>query len=132
MAHDIGERRAPLLMHAILLYILIRQSITVDVIPELYFFFLGAMLSTLAALLFVLIKIRVSLHMMAMGGFLFFLMGLGLHNGINILNTIAFWMVMTGLTGSSRLYLGAHDMKELMIGFFFGMIPQLVLWHFWL
>ena len=132
MAHDLKQRKAPLLMHAILICILIRQSITFEMIPELYYFFLAIMISTLWALIFVLFKVKISLHMMGMAGFLFFVIGLGLHNATNISNVLAFWLVMTGFTASSRLAMHAHNVKELGLGFLAGMAPQIILWYFWL
>jgi len=132
MAHETRERKAPLILHAILIYLLLRQSTAFDMIPELYYFFLGVLLSTIAALVLVFLKTKVSLHMMGMGGFLFFIIGLGIHNRLNVVNLAAFWMLITGLTGSSRLAMGAHDTKELMFGFFFGLLPQVALWYFWL
>jgi hypothetical protein len=132
MAHDTRERKAPLFMHSLLIYLLLRQSVTFDMVPELYYFFLGVLVSTIAALAFVFFKIKVSLHMMGMGGFLFFVIGLGLHNHLNIANLAAFWLIVSGLTASSRLVLGAHTFRELVYGFFIGLLPQAALWHFWL
>ncbi|HEY0091062.1 MAG TPA: hypothetical protein VGB43_01130 [Flavobacterium sp.] len=132
MAHETRERKAPLLMHALLVYLLLRQSVTFDMVPELYYFFLGVLLSTMAALVLLFFELKVSLHMMGMGGFLFFVIGIGIHNGHNIGNLAAFWLVMAGLTASSRLVLKAHSFRELMFGFFFGILPQVALWHFWL
>ncbi len=58
--------------------------------------------------------------------------GLSLHNQINIVNTIAFLILMNGVMAASRLEMKAHNNKELIIGFFSGLLPQMALFYFWL
>jgi hypothetical protein len=77
-------------------------------------------------------RVKSSLHMAGMGGLVFFIIGLSFHNAINLVNTVAFLFVMTGFVAASRLQMKAHDNIELVIGFFIGMIPQLLLWVLWL
>ena len=132
MAKEINERKAPLFLQMVLLYLLIRNNIVFDSVPELYYFFLCAMMSLFAALVFVFLKVKVSLHMMGMGGFLFFIIGLGIHNETNFTYTIAAWFVITGFVATSRLEMGAHNLKELGVGFLTGMLPQMAMWYFWL
>src|SRR5690606_16506456 len=120
MLAELSQRKIPLLVHAILLYILLVNSLNIDQVFELYFFFLGALASTLAALLMSLIKIRVSLHMMGISGLTAFVIGLSLHNHVNALNTIAFLVLLNGVIASSRLKMKAHTVDELIVGFFCG------------
>jgi hypothetical protein len=131
MARELKERKIPLMIQAILIYLLIRQSVTVNNLPELYFFFFAVLISTLAALVFLFFEVKVSLHMMGMAGLIFFVVGLGFHNKINLVNTAAFLFVITGFVASSRLYMAAHNLRELAYGFFAGMIPQMALWFLW-
>ena len=131
MAEDVKQRKAPLLVHIILIYLLLRQSITLERMPELYFFFLGAMFSAMTALLAAFRMWRISLHMMAMAGLIFFVIGIAFHNRLHLADTIAFLFVSTGFVASSRLYMKAHDYLELVLGFFAGMLPQIALWYFW-
>ncbi len=131
MVEDVGQRRAPLVVHVILIYILLRQSVTLERMPELYFFFLGVMFSTMTALLAAFRNWRISLHMMGMAGLIFFVVGISFHNRVNLADTIAFLFVVTGFVASSRLYMKAHDYLELALGFFAGMLPQVALWYYW-
>jgi hypothetical protein len=39
---------------------------------------------------------------------------------------------MNGVVASSRLEMKAHTVKELVIGFVLGIIPQVLLFRFWL
>src|SRR5690606_7695778 len=121
-----------LLVQAILIYILLSNSLNIDQVFELYFFFLGALASTLAALLLSLSKIRASLHMIGISALTVFVIGLSLHNHINAINTIAFLVLLNGVIAASRLKMKAHTVDELIIGFLSGAGPQFVLWYFWL
>lgn len=55
MASQIDERKIPLVIQAVLLFILAKDSIRVDVLEELHYFFVGGLISTVVsfALLFV-------------------------------------------------------------------------------
>lgn len=63
MIKDISQRKIPLLVNAILLYILITQSITSEIIPELYYFFFGALVSTIMTFLLIYMNLKASIHM---------------------------------------------------------------------
>ena len=132
MVSELSQRKIPLIIQAVLIITLIQKSITLDQIPELYYFFLGGLISTLLALGFLFCKIKVSIHMIGISTLTAFVIGLSINNQINIINTIAFLILMNGVVASSRLMMKAHSNKELVLGFFSGMIPQLMLWYFWL
>jgi hypothetical protein len=132
MIKNLQQRRIPLVMQGILFFLLLQQSITIQYTPELYFFFTGVFLTTGLALLATFMKFKASLHMAAMGALLLFIIGLGIHNTVNVINTVAFWLVLTGLVAASRLEMQAHNYQELWVGFFLGIIPQALLWLFWL
>ena len=55
-----------------------------------------------------------------------------IHFKININGTIALMCIILGAIASSRLHLKAHSSIELIIGFFIGLIPQLILLNYWL
>ena len=61
-----------------------------------------------------------------------FIIGLSIHNEVNTINIIAFFVLINGLVASSRLVMDAHNTKELGIGFLCGTLPQLALLYFWL
>ncbi len=132
MADKLSQRKIPLAVQAILIVILIDQDILAQRIPELYFFFKGVLVSTIFAIFFVFVRFKISLHMMGLGGLLFFIIGVSYYNQENSLTLIAFLIAITGLTATSRLDMNAHNNKELVIGFVVGMLPQILLWPFWL
>jgi hypothetical protein len=132
MLSDISQRKIPLLLQIMLLTVLITRSITVDNFPELHFFFFGGLISSLLAFLLLYAKIKSSIHIIGMSALTCFLIGLSYHNQVNIINTILFFVIMTGVVASSRLAMEAHTRKELLIGFVCGSLPQLGLFYFWL
>ncbi|PRZ20319.1 hypothetical protein [Flavobacterium granuli] len=132
MAPDLSERKIPLVIQCFLIILLVRKSITIDRYPELHFFFLGALLSTMIALLLLFVKTKASLHMMGISGLTLFVFGLSLHYHTQHIYTIAFLILMNGLVASSRIEMKAHTIKELIIGLLLGSIPQMLLLYLWL
>ena len=132
MVPKISERKLPLVIQCFLLIILVKQSITVTRYPELHFFMLAALMSTLIALVLLFFKTKASLHMIGISGLTLFYFGLNLLN--NTQNTILFALLIfiNGLIASSRLEMKAHTSKELIIGVLAGSIPQILLMPLWL
>jgi hypothetical protein len=132
MLSDISQRKTPLLMQIVLTFILISKSVTLERFPELFFFFLGAIVSTVVAFVLLFAKIKASIHMIAISALCFFVIGLSVHYETNSIFTIASLFFLTGIIASSRLVMKAHSSKELVIGYLTGMLPQLFLLYFWL
>jgi len=132
MVSDLSQRKIPLLIQMVLIFILLKKSITIDRIPELFFFMLGGLVSTLLTLLFLFGRIKISIHMIGISALTAFIIGLSLHNQANHLLPIAFLIMINGIIAASRIYMKAHSMTEIVIGFFAGVIPQLALLYLWL
>ena len=132
MLKEISQRRVPLLIQAILLYILIKNSLTVTIAFELYFFFLGALASTILALLLAICNFKASLHMLGISAVTIFVIGLSIYNEQNALPIIAFFVILNGIVATSRLQMKAHTIREIVVGFVCGILPQLAIWNFWL
>jgi len=126
------ERIIPLILNAIII-ILITQFITpVENFIELYYFFTGILLSTLACLFLAILKFKASIHMIAVSGILMYFIAIGVHFYININLLVALLFIINGAVATSRLYMNAHTPSELIIGFFIGLVPQLILVNYWL
>jgi len=132
MFAKISQRKIPLVIQCFLIILLLRKSISLDHFPELHFFFLGGLLSTLLALILLFFRIKASLHTLAISTLTIFIIGLSIHNQTRNINGIAFLVLMNGFVSSSRLEMKAHTPKEVLIGFLLGIIPQIVLLGFWL
>ena len=132
MLSDVNQRKIPLLLQMALTTVLITQSITVERFPELFFFFFAGLITTFIAFVLLFFKVKSSIHMIGISALSFFVIGLSIHNQINIIYTIATLFFFTGIIASSRLYMKAHTMTELILGYIIGMVPQIGIWHFWL
>lgn len=129
---DVKERKYPLLMQAIFTYILLQIVYDGYEIPALYFYFVGILGSSVAALILAVLKFKASLHMIGVAGLVTFILGISLHYGQNLLLLLGILIIATGATASSRLEAKAHTNPELIIGFFVGFIPQLLVFRYWL
>ncbi|WP_034042824.1 hypothetical protein [Wocania ichthyoenteri] len=126
------ERIFPLLLNCIVIILVLQRIITPSQVIELYFFFVGILISTLACLILAIFKFKSSIHMISVSGVFMFFIALSIHFNININGTLALMSIITGAVATSRLHLNAHTYKELIIGFFVGMFPQLILVNYWL
>lgn len=129
---SISERRMPIAIQAILLFVLIKYSISKEMFTELYYFFLGGLLSTLVVLSAVLLKFKASLHMIGISALTAFIYGLSVYYQLPFTYLIGICIICMGFVASSRLYKKAHTPIELIAGIFIGMVPQLLLFKYWL
>ncbi len=129
---DVKQRKIPLLLQSLLLIVVIKMIIDVYNYPELYFFFLGVLFSSLSAIFLVLFNIKASLHMIGTGAITMFTITLSIHFGINLTILIAAMMIANGLVATSRLHDNAHTNLELVLGFLTGIIPQITMVKLWL
>ena len=121
-----------LFLQIILFAVLVEKSITFALFPNLYFFFVGGMFSTILAFFLLYTKIKASIHMIGISSLTIYIVGLSIHNEVNTVNTVAFFVIMNGFVASSRLVMKAHSNNELVIGLLCGVIPQSILLYFWL
>lgn len=126
------ERIIPLLLNTAIMGLILNRILPFDEIPELYYFYLGILYSTLACLMLALLKFKASIHMIGSAGFFMFAIALSIHFKINTNGTIALMCIIMGAIATSRLHLKAHTSPELLIGFFVGLLPQLILLNYWL
>ena len=129
---SISERKMPIAVQAILLFVLIKFSVSRDSVAELYFFFLGGFFSSVIVLASVILKFKASLHMIGISALTCFIFGLCMYYQLLFVNLIAFCIVCMGLVASSRLYMKAHTYTELIAGIIIGAGPQVFLYQFWL
>ncbi|OMP31966.1 hypothetical protein BKM32_02605 [Mangrovimonas sp. DI 80] len=126
------ERVLPLVLQCAIVILIFTRVLPQNEIPELYFFFIGILCSTLTCLILALMDIKASIHMIAAAGFFMFAVAIGIHFQININGSIAFMCIVLGAIASSRLHMKAHTPIELLIGFFIGFLPQLIMLNYWL
>ena len=126
------ERQMPIAVQAILLLVLLKFSISKEITTELFYFFLGGLISSILVLASVILKFKASLHMIGISALTAFVYGLSSYYQLPFVNLFAFCIVCMGLVASSRLYMKAHTYPELLVGIVIGLAPQLFLYRYWL
>ena len=126
------ERQMPIAVQAILLLVLLKFSISKEITTELFYFFLGGLISSILVLASVILKFKASLHMIGISALTAFVYGLSSYYQLPFVNLFAFCIVCMGLVASSRLYMKAHTYPELLVGIIIGLTPQLFLYRYWL
>lgn len=132
MVAETSQRKIPLVLQCFLYILLVKRSIVIVRYPELHFFFLGALFSTILALICSLFKVKASLHTMAMSAFTIFVIGLNIHLQMQNPYWPALLILLTGVVASSRLEMGAHTSREILSGLALGILPQLLFLYLWL
>jgi hypothetical protein len=132
MLPETSQRLIPLVLQCFLYILLVKRSIVIMRYPELHFFFLGALFTTILALVLSLFKIKASLHVAAISGFTIFAIGLNIHLQLHNPYWGALLILLSGIVTSSRLEMDAHTPKELLIGLVIGVLPQLLFLYLWL
>ncbi len=128
----VKERQLPLIINSCIIVLILVRVLPINDIPELYFFFIGILISTITCLALALAKFKASIHMIASAGFFMFAVAVAIHFKININGTIALMCIILGAIATSRLHLKAHTPIELIVGCFVGLLPQLVLLNYWM
>ncbi|MDC8005916.1 hypothetical protein POV27_17820 [Aureisphaera galaxeae] len=129
---DVRERKFPLMIQCLLILLVVKMVFDPYDTPEMYYFYVGILFSSISALILVLFKIKVSLHQMGVAGLTMFVIALSIHFQINMLIWIGLLLFGNGWVASSRLSTYSHTVPELVLGFFVGVVPQLLMLQFWL
>lgn len=126
------ERIIPLFLNIIICVLIIIRVLPSNQIIELYYFFIGILISNIICLVLVLFRFKASIHMIAIAGVLMFAIGLSLHFEKNLNGSLALFCLIAGAIATSRLHLKAHTNTELLFGFCIGLFPQLLVLSYWL
>ncbi len=126
------ERIFPLILNCIIISLVLMRVLQSSQIIELYFFFLGILISNITCLILAVLKFKVSIHMIAVSYVFMFLVILSIHFSININGILALSSIIIGAVATSRLHVKAHTSLELIMGVFIGVLPQLVMANYWL
>ena len=126
------ERIIPLLLNIIICILIVIRVLPSNQIIELYFFFIGILISNVVCLVLAMLKFKASIHMIAIAGIIMFALSISLHFGKNLNGSLALLFLIAGAIATSRLHLKAHTNVELIFGFCIGLFPQLLVLSYWL
>jgi hypothetical protein len=129
---SINERKFPILLQAVFIFILIKFSGLLDELPAIYFFLIGGLIASLLALIFALLNFKVSLHMIGISSLLCFTVSLSVYLNLMIIPLISILIVFLGNVASSRLFMKSHTPIELVAGTLIGFISQIIVWQYYL
>ncbi|WGK65615.1 hypothetical protein [Croceiramulus getboli] len=129
---EVSQRKIPLLAQITLLLFILRTVLEGYEFPELHYFFVGILFSSVLALILVLIRIKASLHSAGISGVLTFITALSIHFNENIIVLLALLVLLTGALITARLFLKAHTPAEIVWGLVVGVAPQLLVTYAWL
>ncbi len=123
---SINERKIPLFLMLLIFYILGRNLIQISDFKELGMLFYGTNVSLAIIYLLFSFQIKSSLHIMSLSSALGFFLLFGNVYSISILPIAIIIILLIGVLASSRLYLKAHNQKEIYLGFFIGLAGQFI------
>lgn len=126
------ERIYPLILNCAVILIVLQRILSPSQLIELYYFFVGILISSMTCLMLAIFKFKASIHMISVSGVFMFFINLSIHFSINIMGTLALMSIISGAIATSRLHVKAHTYKELVFGVLIGLIPQLLLVRYWL
>jgi hypothetical protein len=124
------ERRLPIFIQLVLLYLLLRFTVLETHFPELFKFFQAGFISAFLVFISVLFRFKASLHMIGCTSLAVFVLLFTSYLEIAALNTVALLILCMGFVASSRLFMKAHTPIELMAGMLLGGLPQLFIWFY--
>lgn len=127
MIYNVSERKIPLLMQIGVILFTLNFIIYDEIFKTLYIFYFGLLTSSIFCLILVFVSKKASLHMVGATSLLVFCIDLHVQNNINNVWLIVILITLTGMVATSRLYMRAHTYQELWLGFFIGMLPQILL-----
>ena len=120
------ERIYPLLIITLFYYLTYYLLKGIHVSFILSFFMLGSTFLSILALI-ITFYLRISLHMIGMGGLLGMLIGLSANISVNLFIPILVVLFLSGLTGFARLKNDSHKPLEIYTGFLLGGVVMFLL-----
>ena len=120
-----NERTFPYVVTSCFYFGLFYLFLDLNIWSSIKILIFGAGLSILLTAL-INLKYKVSAHMVGVGGLLGSLMVVSFVIKYNAVPELAFLFLLSGLIASSRLYLKAHEPKQIYSGFFLGMFTQVI------
>jgi len=124
---NVKERRLPLLFFCLIVLTVLNFILSGQEYNTLFHFFSGILYTAIVALLLVIFKYKVSLHMMGIAGVTSFILSISVIYGTNLTYVIAMLIFGIGWTAASRIQEKAHTSGELITGLIIGAIPQFLL-----
>jgi len=125
----INERKFPVLFVAIITFLLGRLLLQTGLANLLAYSFYGCALALGIIYFLFFLKIKTSLHTVGLAGLIGFLTTISISFQLNVLLILMILFVVLGLVATARLFLKAHQPKEILLGFIIGVCSQLLIFY---
>ena len=129
---SIKERKLPVALMIFLFYLLGNTISNNANFKDLGLLFYATSVGLFIIYILFFFKIKASIHLLSLGIPIGFFMVLSSNYSQSYLVVLIIIVLLSGLLASARLHLKAHTNIELLIGFFIGFVPQLILVNYWL
>ncbi len=129
MIESAKERIIPILIYIAILIILKDFVLKHNRTYEFNIYIWGSIYTYVLLLLSIYTKKKFSVHVAALTGCITFFTLLSVRYYVPNTIILNILVLILGLTASSRLYFKAHISSEIVFGFLFGMLPQIVFWY---
>lgn len=126
------ERKILLGVQLILSFIIVLYIINGYEFLELYYFFIGIIISTFLSWIALFWNIKLSQQMVAVCSLLLFIVGLSISYTKNLLLILAALSIVLGIVVSYKIIVGNRTNLEIVLGAAVGIVAQVILWPFWL
>ena len=124
----VNDRKFPILFFTTLTLVLGIRLLKFNVVDLLAFSFFGCALALGIVFILLFIKIKTSLHTLGISGLIGFIMMISYEYKLNLLVLLILLFLLFGIIATSRLKLQAHKMSEVLLGFFIGLLSQLIIY----
>jgi len=125
---SIEERKFPTVMFLGIAVSIGNLLSKMDAVEGLTVFFFGYAFAIACAYLFLMARIKISLHTIAIGGLTAFIGCVSHFYALNLLVFVGVLIGVGGLMMSARLYLKTHTLKEILLGYSIGVIGQVLMY----
>lgn len=122
----INHQKVALIFMSIILYLLGKSLHEVSELTNLSKFFLGGSLALACTYMFLLRKIKVSIHIVSITSFLCFIIQYSIQTKTNLTTLLAIIILATGVISNARIKLKDNTLKETYIGLALGVSSQLI------
>lgn len=126
---SIRERKMPVFFMIILLFSLAELFKKLSFMKDLSYLFYGTVLSLILTYILLYFKFKSSIHLLSVGATVGFFIIFQQMSNVNTIPLVISFIFLSGLLGTSRLFLNAHTPKEVYTGFFIGFCCQFLAFY---
>lgn len=124
--NTIEERKFPTLLFISISLFIGQWLYKTSIINILALYYIGFGICLLGTYILLNFNKKISLHTAAIGGFIGFLLFFSYHYKINLILLLVAFFILSGIIATARLELKAHTMSEVILGYVFGVVTQLL------